>query len=288
MPIRVITFNVQHGNCHAIFSTDNRAVLIDLGWSDSFSPLGWMKAQGLNTIDVLVITHPHADHIKGIQGLADFQTKIIYRPAFVPDELIRDLDPGLKYAWQVINSHWTQPIPITDRFYEATSPGRANFGLQFFGGYSPTANLNNYSIVTVLDYFGLKFMFPGDLEYAGWAALLNHSAFVSAIAGTNILIAAHHGRQQGWCVDLLNYISPQLVIISDSAAKETSYASEYSNRTLGARVKAKSTGEVKTKRVVSTRDNGHIDISAWIEEQKDPFTGVNGYPWLYTVTVEKF
>ncbi len=288
MPIRVITFNVEHGNCHAIFSTDNRAVLIDLGWSDSFSPLEWLKRQGLNTIDVLVITHPHADHIKGIHELANFQTKIIYRPAHVPDELIRDLDPSLKYAWQVVNTYWTQPIPITDKFYEATSPSRANFELQFFGGYSPTANLNNYSVVTVLNYFGLKLLFPGDLEYAGWTALLNNPAFVSAVAGTNILVAAHHGRQQGWCAELFNFISPQLVIISDGAATESSYASEYSKRALGAKVKAGNTGEVKTKNVVSTRDNGHIDISAWIEVQKDTSTDVNRYPWLNTLTVEKF
>jgi len=288
MPVRVITFNVEHGNCHAIHSTDNRAVLIDLGWSDAFSPLRWLKSQGLNTIDVLVITHPHADHIKGIHGLADFQTKIIYRPAFVPDDLIRDLDPDLKNAWRVINAYWTQPIPISDKFYEATSPSRANFELQFFGGYSPTANLNNYSVVTVLNYFGLKFLFPGDLEYAGWMALLSTPAFVSAIAGTNILIAAHHGRQQGWCAELFNFISPQLTIISDGAAKDTSYASEYCKRSLGAKVKLASSGEIKEKSVVSTRDNGHIDINAWLDKRSDPLTGINSYPWLYTVTVEKF
>jgi beta-lactamase superfamily II metal-dependent hydrolase len=288
MPIRVITFNVEHGSCHAILSTDNRAVLIDLGWSDSFSPLDWLRGQGVTVIDVLVITHPHADHLKGIHGLVNFPTKIIYRPAYVPDELIRDLDPNLKQAWQIVNTYWTQPIPTTDRFYEVTSPSRANFDLQFFGGCSDTANLNNYSVVTVLNYFGLKFLFPGDLEYAGWMALLTNPAFISAISGTNILVAAHHGRQQGWCVDLFNSITPQLVIISDGAAKDTSYASEYSKRALGAKVKATNATDIKVKNVVSTRDNGHIDINAWIEEQKDPFIGVNRFPWLYTVNVERF
>ena len=288
MPIRVITFNVEHGNCHAILSTVKRAVLIDLGWSDNFSPLNWLKAQGLQTIDLLVITHPHADHINGLQGLGNFQTKIIYRPGNVPQDLIQDLDPALKRAWQAINATFTNPIPATEKFYEPTSPNRANFELQFFGGYSPTTNLNNYCVVTVLNYFGLKFLFPGDLEYAGWAALLANPAFLSAIVGTNILVAAHHGRQKGWCAELFNFVSPQFVIISDGAAKDTSYASEYSKRALGAKVKSAATGEVKEKKVVSTRENGHIDINAWIEEQKHPLTGVNHYPWLYTVTVEKF
>jgi len=287
MPIRVITFNVEHGSCHAILSTDNKAVLIDLGWSQSFSPLAWLKAQGINIIDVLVITHPHADHIKAIYGLADFHTKIFYRPGFVPDCLISELDPRLKHAWQTVNSFYSSPIPVTERFYEPVSPTPANFQLEFFG-YSPTANLNNYSVVTVVNYFGLKFLFPGDLEEPGWKALLQQPAFVSAVGGTNILVAAHHGRRQGWCCELFDLMTPQLVIISDGSAKETSCASEYCKRTVGARVRSHSTGEIKTKNLVSTRDNGYVDINAWLEEQADPMTGLKQYPCFYTVTVGKF
>ena len=88
---------------------------------------------------------------------------------FVPDDLISELDPSLKHAWQTVNAFYSSPIPVTERFYEPVAPTPANFQLQFFGGYSPTANLNNYSVVTVLNYFGLKFLFPGDLEEIGRA-----------------------------------------------------------------------------------------------------------------------
>jgi beta-lactamase superfamily II metal-dependent hydrolase len=288
MPIRVITFNVEHGSCHAIFSTDNRVILIDLGWSPSFSPLAWLKSQGIKTIDLLVVTHPHADHIQNIFDLKDFEVQYLFRSAYVPDQLIKDLDPLLKYEWQVIDSRYTAPIPVSDRFFESNSQNKSIIELSFWGGYSSTKNLNNYSLVTLLDYFGLKCLFPGDIEYDGWSALMQDPLFIKAVSGLNILVASHHGRQEGWCAELFDYFTPQLVIISDGSAKETSYTSEYSKRTLGSKVKAVRTGEIKVKKVVSTRDNGHIDINAWLKEETDTITGIARFPWIYTVTVDKF
>ncbi|MCS7338690.1 MAG: hypothetical protein NZ739_10730, partial [Verrucomicrobiae bacterium] len=86
--------------------------------------------------------------------------------------------------------------------------------------------------------------------------------FVKAIDGTTVLVAAHHGREQGWCADLFGYISPKLVIISDGAAGETSYASRYVGKAEGWPVTATSSKETKIRYVVSTRDNGHVCLKS--------------------------
>ena len=141
--------------------------------------------------------------------------------------------------------------------------------LYFFGGKSDTQNLNNYSIVTVLEFGPFKMIFPGDLEAAGWESLVADSGLTNRIAGTTILVAAHHGREKGWCAKLFDHISPRLVIISDGAATETSYASSYVEKAEGWPVTATSSREIKTRYVVSTRDNEHVFVTA-----AEPATGV--------------
>ena len=288
MPIHVITFNVEHGNCHAILADDGRTVVIDLGVSDDFCPLTWLYQQGRTTIDLLVITHPHADHIRNIGKLRNFTVSKLHRPKNIPAALLADLDPALRRAWATLDASYTLPVPTGEQFWDAASPNHSCFELKFFGGISDTSNLNNYSIVTVLDYFGMKMVLPGDLEEPGWQALLRQRSFLFAAAGSPVLVAAHHGRAAGWCADLFSIINPQLVLISDGAEQDTSYASRYSAQATGAKVMAVSTGDIKEKCVVSTRDNGHIDIICSLQEQRNRFTGQVAYPWVYKATVERF
>lgn len=258
--ISIITFDVAHGNCHLIVTPSGRRVMIDLGCSDDFSPVKWLKNKGCKRLDLLVVTHPHDDHIRGVFDLDGVGVGILHRPKSVPPELTAQLDPDLQNAWQEFDRRFTSPVQLQDKFYDPQSPAFDGMALQFFGGKSDTQNLNNYSIVTVLEFGAFKMVFPGDLETAGWDALLKNAEFLKAIAGTTVLVAAHHGRQKGWCAKLFDYIAPKLVIISDGAATETSYASYYSQKAEGCTVKAQTTNETKERKVISTRDNGNLVV----------------------------
>jgi len=285
MPVRITTFNVEHGSCHAILEDSGRTVVVDLGSSDSFCPLDWLKSQGRTTIDLLVITHPHADHIRTIAKLSGFTVTTLLRPRNVPVDLLSDLDPVLKRAWTTLDSAYSGPLAPGSDFWNPAVPSHSCFTLRFLGGVSESTNLNNYSVVTVLDYFGLRMVFPGDLEQAGWAPILSDQSFKSAAAGAQLLVAAHHGRKAGWCPELFSIVSPHLTIISDGSEQETSYSSQYSEKSSGAKVQAMNTGETKERRVVSTRDNGFIDIYAWLQEQVNAVTGLKDYLPVYTVKI---
>lgn len=258
--ISVITFNVGHGDCHLIKSPSGKCVMIDLGVSDDFSPLKWLKSKGCNRLDLLVVTHPHDDHIRGVFDLDGIEVGILHRPKNVPMHLTADLDAHLQSAWQRFDARFTEPVQLQNKFYDPQSPAFDGMALRFFGGKSDTQNLNNYSIVTVLEFGAFKMLFPGDLETAGWDALLENADFLNAIANTTILVAAHHGRVKGWCAELFGHISPKLVIISDGAATETSCASYYSQKAEGWDVKSRTINETKKRQVISTRDNGHIVV----------------------------
>jgi hypothetical protein len=54
------------------------------------------------------------------------------------------------------------------------------------------------------------------MEKAGWKALLANQSFVQHLQGVTLFVASHHGRENGYCEDVLNLCpSIQAVIISD-------------------------------------------------------------------------
>jgi competence protein ComEC len=258
--VRILTFNVGHGNCHAIWSPSGKLVVVDLGTSNDFSPIKWLKSIGVTTIDLLIITHPHDDHIRGLDDLDGMTVRVLHRPKNVPADLTAELEGGLKAKWERIDGRYNSPVSDDRRFYRKDSPSFDGMSLTFFGGKSDSSNLNNYSVVTVLEYAGLKMIFPGDMECYGWTELLRREEFRNAISGANILVAPHHGREAGWCADIFEHFELHLVVVSDGSMTDTSFVSAYYDKARGAKVQSRSTEEVRERYVISTRDNGHINI----------------------------
>jgi hypothetical protein len=54
------------------------------------------------------------------------------------------------------------------------------------------------------------------MEKAGWLQLLRDPNFVRDLQGVNLFVASHHGRENGYCEEVLN-LCPNIraVIISD-------------------------------------------------------------------------
>jgi beta-lactamase superfamily II metal-dependent hydrolase len=56
-----------------------------------------------------------------------------------------------------------------------------------------------------LNLRGAGILFPGDLEAAGWKALLQAlPEFRTAVKDTKVLVASHHGRESNICADLFD------------------------------------------------------------------------------------
>ena len=98
---------------------------------------------------------------------------------------------------------------------------------------STTGNLNNHSVVTVLEYSRIKVLIPGDNESASWEELLNRDDFVAAITGTHVLVASHHGRESGFHSPLFDHFTPTITLISDGRTVDTSATSSVHKRDQG-------------------------------------------------------
>jgi hypothetical protein len=71
---------------------------------------------------------------------------------------------------------------------------------------------------------------PGDNETPSWNELMRNLLFTMAVQNTTTLIAPHHGREAGFCTDLLDLMKPSLVVISDGEACDTSATSAMQRR----------------------------------------------------------
>ena len=129
----------------------------------------------------------------------------------------------------------------------------------FIPSQASTGNLNNHSVVTVLEYSGVKILIPGDNEPPAWDELLNRPDFVTAIAGTHVLVASHHGRDSGFHIPLFNHFHPLITLISDGRVVDTSATARYTNVTQGRPVTRRN-GARQDRKCVTTRNDGHIEV----------------------------
>jgi len=151
-------------------------------------------------LDAAIVTHPHTDHIADIGKLSYFKPKKVVAPRHLPRDAIIAGNPAKDGdavdAYQQVLRAFPQQLP-----FEQDPLNLTNSGMYIFY-YVPTAcaasNLNNHSIVTLASYAGSKILIPGDNQSPSWNELLKLPNFVSAIRDTDILLAPHHGRQEGY------------------------------------------------------------------------------------------
>jgi competence protein ComEC len=265
-------WDVQHGNACFVETPTGKRLIVDCGTGSyikptdkTFSPLGYLwHRQGVRRLDAAFITHPHRDHIDDIAYLAAFNPAKVVAPRHLTTQDIaqgnkpEDRDSLAKY--QAVLARFPQAIhPLLD---DPMVPVNSGMSIQYFQPKAlASSNLNNHSLVLVFSYAGSKILVPGDNEEASWSELLKNPTFVEAIRGTNVLLAPHHGRAAGYSAELFRHINPQLIIISDGSASDTSATSRYCDRATGWQVFRRSDQTSSIRKCVTTRSDDFITVT---------------------------
>ncbi len=262
MSLKVITYDVEHGNSHVIVTPNNKYLMIDAGSKSDFSPAKHLKNKyGLSNLDWFTLTHHDTDHLTDIDNVfTEIAPLVLHRQKLQKENLLKFYNPitqqqetFLKYE-----AHYTSPaLPISD-------PTRDWGGVQFavfsndWETYD-TNNVNNLSIVTFVHFQASTFLFPGDLERDGWLELLKKPDFVAWLEKTDFLVASHHGREAGYCDEIFQHFKPLLTVISDGSETDTSVTYKYSAKSRGMNVMEKN-GLINFRSTVSTRSDGALLI----------------------------
>ena len=263
MTLRVLIHDVGHGQAVHAFTPAGKTIVIDLGCSSAFSPLKWLSGI-TKTIDNLIITHPHGDHIDEFLLIKQMGFKIrqLWRPRWLPKEEV------YKQNQSSYTTKLDAYFEMSDRYTGTIADGELVGDPAVSGGVSVTkysskncgiSNINNHSGVVVFEYLGVTIVIPGDNEPASWRELLKQPSFVTAMNSANVFMASHHGRQSGYCTDIFEE-KPNLCVISDGRVQDTDARNRYSHHATGWDVKKRNGLPSEERYCLTTRRDGYIDI----------------------------
>lgn len=183
---------------------DGQSLLIDAGSEDSVEAvLDYIQnEQGLSRLDYIIGTHPHEDHIGGMDEVINTME--------IGEILLPDVSTNTDSFMDVLTA-------IDNKGLNITIPERGSF-YQLGGGYfeiiAPVANygknLNDWSIGIRVRYGDTSFLFTGDAESYAEADIIG--------TGTNlksdVFKVAHHGSDTSNSDFFLRAISPEYGVIS--------------------------------------------------------------------------
>jgi competence protein ComEC len=163
--VKMVFWDVQHGHATYIKAPNGKHIVIDLGVGDYsgnnafFSPLRHLKSNYyVSQLDQVIITHPHLDHIDDILNFHLLSPKVFNCNRAVPDEIIlkgvRESDKPKYLKFMEIRDRYTSPVGDNDTLHEPDNWGGMKVSTFIPSSYDGD-NLNNYSIITVIEYAGI-------------------------------------------------------------------------------------------------------------------------------------
>lgn len=197
--------DVGKADC-AYIKCGNRNVLIDAADREPTNKVvEYLKRQGVSKLDLIVVSHPHRDHIGQMADvIKSFKVSKFIQPD-VPDEII----PISTSYEKMLKALKENNIKV-----EATK-GRKNFNLgdmrfDFYGPVSNDTNINNNSVVLKVTYGEISFLFTGDAEKFEENEILEKGNNLKS----TVLKVGHHGSKTSSGEKFLKNVSPQYAVIS--------------------------------------------------------------------------
>ena len=256
-------YDVQMGLAVHVKAPNGKYIVIDLGAGeeDNYSTL---KKRIFDKVGCMVITHPHLDHISDIKNLkyADPGTLYCVR-SISADVIMARATPETKHIFQQYVNVCGEYVPPVSVGHPDDPEVPSNYGglkMAFFcDDTCDISNFNNFSIITVFEFEGIKVVVCGDNEVESLEKLMRQSEFREAISKAYVLVAPHHGRKSSYYKDFMACVNPYLTIISDGKYWDSSAVKEYSDASRGWTV-YDGCGNKKERYCLTTRQDGNIKI----------------------------
>lgn len=196
-----------------LIEQDGAFALIDAGERDAADSLiAYLQAAGVDRLSLLIMTHPHSDHIGSMRKVVEnFPVD-----QFILPDLTKGPTPTSSTFTKLLESVRDRLIPsVTAQVGDVFSLGSGT--ITILGNGVETDNLNDVSLVTMFEADGLRYFSSGDGEKPVERALLDSGADVHA----DIYKAAHHGSSTSNTDALLEAVRPRIIVIS--CGKDNSY-----------------------------------------------------------------
>ncbi|MDO8507159.1 MAG: MBL fold metallo-hydrolase [bacterium] len=203
--LKVTYLDIGQGDSELIEFPDGKMALIDGGPGKKvLEGLGKNMPFYKRKIDIIFLSHPHADHVAGL-------VHVLSRYEVGRVVLTRAVHNAPEYQ-EFLKQAKDKNIPATEgiRGTEFDFSGGSKIKILYPTGTLDSQNLNNTSEVLMLESGKTRFLFMGDLENDGSDKLLALEPDLQ----TDVIKVPHHGSQNALNADLYKKASPKYAVIS--------------------------------------------------------------------------
>ena len=184
-------------------------VLIDAGErGDSKTVLRYLADRGIRTLDLVIATHPHTDHMG---GMADVLKNIEVK-RFIQSYMPESATPTSDAYFDMLEMLDKKNIPV-----EEAKPGtKIQIGeavMEILAPLSPDEEPNNMSVVTRVTFGKRRFLLMGDAEKTVEEQLLRSGAALKA----DVIKLGHHGSRSSSSEAFIRKVDPTFAIMTCGA-----------------------------------------------------------------------
>jgi len=185
----VAMINVGQGDSFLI--NDNNKYLV----IDSFnSNIDYLKSENVKKIDTLIITHSDNDHIGSrLELVKTFEVNKLIVNKYETSDIVKEMS---KYV------NRTYYFKANDTLFFN------NNKIDFIGPISKSNNINNNSLVFIINFKGVKFLFTGDSEIEEEKEIYKEKIYVDFVK------IAHHGSKTSTSSYFMNNVNFKEALIS--------------------------------------------------------------------------
>ncbi len=206
--LEVHYIDVDQGDA-ILIKQDDSNMLIDAGdnaYGDRV--VNYLKSNNVTHLDYVVGTHPHADHIGGMDDVINtfdigkvIMPQINHNTKTFEDVITAIKNKGLKITTPKVGDTYE----IGDASFIILAPNSDSY-----------SNLNDYSVITKLMYGNNSFMFTGDAEVESERETVNNNQGLKS----DVLKVGHHGSDTSTTPEFLNAVDPKYSVIQSGTGNK--------------------------------------------------------------------
>lgn len=196
--------NVEQGDCTLVTCNDKN-MLIDCGEAEYYEVIkSFLENKGVEKLDIVIASHPHSDHIGGMEKLFDdFEIGTLIMPQInnhkeLENDMFESFQQSLdEYEISPVYAEAEKEFSLSEADVTIIAPLR-NF-----------RDINNMSVVAMVEYEGKKFLFTGDAENKEERNILKNNADLDC----DVLKVSHHGSKTSSAEEFIKASSPEIAVI---------------------------------------------------------------------------
>lgn len=198
--VQIAFLNVGQGDAILITAPEGQQALIDAGPGVLLGPA--LQRWGVDTLNLVVASHPHSDHIGGMAQVLEAVPVRFY------------MDNGQPHTTTTYSAVMMALRSRPEITYLEAIPRTLQLGSVVIHVLplpsNPGSNLNNRSVGLVLEYGEFSTFLSGDSERRE----LDHFVAAGVVPDVTLLKAPHHGSSDAVSQTFLQASNPEVVVVS--------------------------------------------------------------------------